>query len=135
MIPAASPSGVSSTAQTLRQTSVPPPSRLPPPTATQADRLIGQPRFAYRSDMQAYIDAEQAQIKAWGLTQKAGNQSFVRFHQGPAPKGVIVLLHGFSAGTAQWHAYVDELFNRGYDVFVPALPGHGLVNKAGEDDV
>lgn len=98
---------------------------------------------AYRAAIASYMTQEQVDIHKLGLTQKPGNQSYARFHEGRAPKGVIVLLHGFSAGTQQWHYdrehqygrdYVDDLFDKGYDVFVPALPGHGLVDAQGHDD-
>jgi pimeloyl-ACP methyl ester carboxylesterase len=88
----------------------------------------------YRGSVQKYIADEQAQIAKSGHTQKAANQSFAMFHQGPAEKGVALLLHGFNAGTEQWRPLAQEIFDKGYDVFVPSFPGHGLLAADGSED-
>jgi alpha-beta hydrolase superfamily lysophospholipase len=89
---------------------------------------------AYRVAIQKYMTNEQQIIASQGFTQKPTNRSFALFHNGPPSKGLAVMLHGFSAGTVQWNPIAEELYAQGYDVFVPALPGHGLVDKDGNDD-
>lgn len=44
---------------------------------------------------------------------------------GTAYKGVAVLLHGFTACPSQWNQIARMLSERGYEVLVPLLPGHG----------
>jgi alpha-beta hydrolase superfamily lysophospholipase len=87
----------------------------------------------YRAAIQEYMTNEQQVIASQGFTQKPGNRSFALFHNG-APKGLVVMLHGFSAGTEQWSPIAQDLYAQGYDVFVPSLPGHGYVDKDGKDD-
>jgi pimeloyl-ACP methyl ester carboxylesterase len=47
------------------------------------------------------------------------------FHAQPTSK-VVLLFHGFTAGPYQWARIDQELFQAGYNVLVPLLPGHGL---------
>lgn len=44
-----------------------------------------------------------------------------------------MLFHGFNSGPEQWTTYVEAIVGLGYDVFVPSLPGHGLVDAEGRD--
>jgi pimeloyl-ACP methyl ester carboxylesterase len=88
----------------------------------------------YRASIARYMVAEQDEIAASGRTQKAANHSFARFHEGPAPRGVALLLHGFNAGPEQWRPLAEDLFANGYDIFVPSLPGHGLLKADGTED-
>jgi pimeloyl-ACP methyl ester carboxylesterase len=46
-------------------------------------------------------------------------------------KGTLVLLHGYSAGPWQYEEMSDFLHDKGYNVYVPRLPGHGLVTSEG----
>jgi pimeloyl-ACP methyl ester carboxylesterase len=55
------------------------------------------------------------------------------FHPGAAPRGVAVLLHGLDDGPAQWSAMIQSVYDLGYDVFAPNLPGHGLRDANGND--
>ncbi len=40
-------------------------------------------------------------------------------------KGVAVLFHGFTACPSQWSQITTLLSERGYEILVPLLPGHG----------
>lgn len=42
----------------------------------------------------------------------------------------IVLLHGFTNCPLQFKALAEQYFARGYNVFVPRFPHHGLYNRA-----
>lgn len=88
----------------------------------------------HRASIAHYLAAEQEEIAASGRTQKAANHSFARFHEGPAPRGVALLLHGFNAGPEQWRPLAEDLFAKGYDIFAPSLPGHGLLKADGTED-
>jgi len=50
------------------------------------------------------------------------------------PRGTVVLLHGWSAGTWQYENMAKDLQNKGYNVYVPRLPGHGFRNADGTDN-
>jgi alpha-beta hydrolase superfamily lysophospholipase len=90
-------------------------------------------RLPYRAAIRASIAEEQRAIAAEGLVQRPDNRSFARFHAGAPARGLAVMFHGLDAGTAQWNDHVQAAFDAGYDVFVPALPGHGLRDKEGND--
>jgi len=45
-------------------------------------------------------------------------------------KGTIVFFHGYSAGTWQFEHWATHFFNKGYNVFVPRLSGHGFQSAA-----
>jgi len=92
----------------------------------------------YRAAIVNYMAQEDRAIKAdfpgaRPLRRKPLNRSFALFHEGTTPRPVVVMLHGFSAGTEQWAPIAYELFAKGYDVFVPCLPGHGLLNLDGSE--
>ena len=52
-------------------------------------------------------------------------------HQGEL-KGVVVLLHGFTACPQQFFALSEKLSREGWDVLLPTLPGHGVRRNAEE---
>lgn len=47
--------------------------------------------------------------------------------QGVPYKGVIILFHGFTACPQQYFEWGRALADKGFDVLLPLLPGHGLV--------
>ena len=49
-------------------------------------------------------------------------------------RGVVVLLHGFQAGTWQFEELSTTFAERGYHVYMPRLAGHGLRHADGTDD-
>jgi esterase/lipase len=61
-----------------------------------------------------------------------GNKSvFLKHNEIKGLKGLIIALHGFSAGTWQFEHIAPQLAEIGYDVYVPRLPGHGFKNNKG----
>lgn len=64
-----------------------------------------------------------AQAKASGPIQK-GCEPFFKPAEGKA-LGSVMLLHGYSACPQQYDAFSLSLSKKGYNVFVPLLPGHG----------
>ncbi len=54
--------------------------------------------------------------------------SFVLHHGRPADRA-IVLLHGFTNCPRQFAALAQLFFERGFSVYVPRLPRHGLLDK------
>lgn len=48
-------------------------------------------------------------------------------------KGIVVLFHGFSAGTWQVEPMARRLAAAGFHAFAPRLPGHGLVDGEGRE--
>ena len=66
------------------------------------------------------------------LNLQPGNRTgFIKSSMVPA-KGVVLGLHGWSAGTWQFEHLGNQLASQGYHVYVPRLPGHGVVDSAGE---
>lgn len=88
---------------------------------------------AYRAKINQWIANEDAKVAAAGLRRRPGTESFVKYQEG-VPKGLAVLWHGLSVSPDQMKYLVDDLFAKGYDVFIPALPGHGLVTADGKED-
>jgi pimeloyl-ACP methyl ester carboxylesterase len=60
------------------------------------------------------------------LPLQPGGQSILMAHDGPAPRGTLVLLHGFSVGPWQFQDMAKKFYDQGYDVYIPRLPGECL---------
>ncbi|MBM3266569.1 MAG: alpha/beta hydrolase [Candidatus Sericytochromatia bacterium] len=52
----------------------------------------------------------------------------------PAERGVVILLHGYSAGTWQFDALGPMLHAAGHDVYAARLVGHGYQREDDEED-
>ena len=65
------------------------------------------------------------------LRLQPGNRSGFVECQDIDPKGVILALHGWSAGTWQFEHLAGQFAKRGYHVYAPRLPGHGCTNHDG----
>ena len=50
-------------------------------------------------------------------------------HHGAATERAIVLFHGFTNCPRQFSALAQQFFERGFNVYVPRLPRHGLRDK------
>ena len=48
--------------------------------------------------------------------------------------GILLLLHGFSAGPWQWRPLAQRIAKLGWAAWAPRLPGHGLRRADGEAD-
>ena len=59
---------------------------------------------------------------------------FVPAEKQPA-RGMVVLLHGFSAGTWQYKEFAQRFAQQGYDVYAPRLVGHGHAKPDGTGDI
>ena len=68
------------------------------------------------------------------LPLQKGSESRTYLHDGPPPKGTLVMYHGFSAGSWQFTLLAEKAFAAGYDVIIPRLPGHGLKDPKGVED-
>lgn len=44
-------------------------------------------------------------------------------------KGLIIMLHGFTAGPWQYELLGKQLYQHGYTIYAPRLPGHGWMNS------
>lgn len=95
---------------------------LPRPPAAAAGRAAAVDR------LRAYAAAEKA------LPLQPGSETRLYLHPDPAPRGVLVMYHGFSAGTWQFDLLAKKAYAAGYDVVVPRLPGHGLKDAQGVED-
>lgn len=89
--------------------------------------------LAYRKAIANYVQlteplrvAQLSHARNQPLELKPEFRSFFKFHEGTAPRGLVVLFHGLSASPAQWRSTAEALYAKGLDVFVPALPGHGI---------
>lgn len=100
--------------------------------------MIWSPAWAAKPDFPvpvgnfAPLSAPSEQIWQNHLTQVAQQpiQAACRPFRLPAAgrrRGSAVLLHGFSACPQQYWDVAPMLAEAGFDVFVPLLPGHGLV--------
>ena len=69
------------------------------------------------------------------VARKTTAKPFELYHPAPSKKGTVLLFHGFSNSTAMWKDEAQHLFEQGFDVMVAALPGHGFVDKQGNEDV
>ncbi|MBT6175866.1 MAG: alpha/beta fold hydrolase [Deltaproteobacteria bacterium] len=83
-------------------------------------------------DIQEFsVIAEKLSAEA-ALNLQPGNRSGFLKSQIEPVKGVVLALHGWSAGTWQFEHMATQLTDQGYHVYAPRLPGHGLVNSSGK---
>jgi alpha-beta hydrolase superfamily lysophospholipase len=68
------------------------------------------------------------------LPVQRGAESRLFLHPDTAPRGTLVMYHGFTAGTWQYELLGAQAFRQGYNVFVPRMPGHGLKTTTGDED-
>jgi alpha-beta hydrolase superfamily lysophospholipase len=107
------------------------------PVASPAARRLAAVEHAA---MVAAVPAEHTRIRAalqaeGALSMQPQCRSFfVPAEQQPA-RGMVMLLHGFSAGTWQYQEYAERFARQGYDVYVPRLEGHGHARPDGTGDV
>lgn len=86
---------------------------------------------AYRAAVAA-LSSKIAEESELGVPP--GAQSRLHTRERPSDRGVAILLHGFSSGTWQYDIVAKKLYDRGYDVYVPRLPGHGYTGADGTPD-
>jgi esterase/lipase len=86
---------------------------------------------SYAAAKQAWINVQAAESK---LPLQKGMQTQLFLHEGPAPKGTIVMYHGYTAGPWQFTALAKKAYADGYNVVIPRLPGHGFKDANGKED-
>lgn len=62
------------------------------------------------------------------------SRSILLAHPNLPEQGIIVLFHGWSAGTWQYEDISKKLYESGYTVYAPRLPGHGYAYPDGLQD-
>jgi esterase/lipase len=81
----------------------------------------------YSKLIAAIAEASQNREDALPLIGET-SRSLFWFHPNPTAK-VFLFFHGFTATPAQFHLIGRTLFEAGYNVLVPLLPGHGLAGN------
>src|SRR5215469_16764866 len=71
--------------------------------------------------MQRFVDRDHQYISEAGRTK-------LLLHEGVTPKAVV-LFHGLTASPTQFERFARELYDKGYNVFVPRLPRHGHADR------
>ena len=62
------------------------------------------------------------------------SRSILLAHEHLPPRGLVVLFHGWSAGTWQYEHIAKKLYHSGFTVYAPRLPGHGFSKPDGLQD-
>lgn len=89
-------------------------------------------KFDYAQITQALLD--EARLRETELPiRNEQSRSLFFLHGRPSPK-VLLLFHGFTAGPYQFARLAHTLFQDGYNVLVPLLPGHGLAGRWSEEN-
>jgi alpha-beta hydrolase superfamily lysophospholipase len=78
--------------------------------------------------LRATIEADAA------LTIQRGCEPLVWRHKNKAPRGTLILMHGYSAGTWQFDSLGPMLHREGFDVYAPRMPGHGFGPSGAQED-
>jgi esterase/lipase len=81
----------------------------------------------YSSTTAAIIQQAQALEKTLPIRNEACRSKFF-FHPQPTNK-VCLFFHGFTAAPYQFEPVSKILFEAGYNVLIPLLPGHGIAGK------
>lgn len=58
-------------------------------------------------------------------------QSILKTQPEPSAKGTVIMLHGYTAGPWQYQEAADQFFDKGFNVIVPRIPGHGFMEPDG----
>jgi esterase/lipase len=87
--------------------------------------------MAYQTAKARWMAFVQAETK---LPLQTGTQTRLFLHDGPAPKGTLIMYHGFTAGSWQFEPLAKKAFDDGYNVVIPRLPGHGFKDVKGAED-
>jgi|GEM_PF-945813 len=114
----------------------PPFSFARPVASPEARRLAAVDHAAMVSAVPAHYTKIRASLEAEASQslQPQCRSFFVPATTRPA-RGMVTLLHGFSAGTWQYEEYAQRFAAKGYDVYVPRLEGHGHARADGTGDV
>jgi carboxylesterase len=92
------------------------------------DIPTAQPHHAYA----AAVEAANAHIAAGPPGMRPDCAGELLTHDRQTDRA-IVLLHGFTNCPRQFHALAERYHVRGYNVFVPRFPHHGLFNRAPQE--
>lgn len=101
------------------------------PAITEMPPIVAPDIRAFSEGWQSYIDE----------TGKVARQADCQPRLLPASpdiqrRGAVVMLHGFSGCPQQFFELGERIANRGFDVLLPVLPGHGLLpTQDNEDDL
>lgn len=98
------------------------------PLHPSSDLLIPQPALSY-ADALKNIAALQAEERRY-LDPRCLSQLFT---YGYKTQQAIVLVHGYTNSPCQFHQLGEQLYQRGYNVFIPLLPYHGRLNRLTTD--
>ncbi len=104
--------------------------RLPPfafETALPDDPLLQGYRRYYGLDFEQRINAVQAQM---GQVHVAGFDIAVQSFQPAAPRGTVIVVHGYYDHTGIFDHLIEALLQQEYAVLAFDLPGHGLSSGA-----
>ncbi len=107
-----------------------------PVASPEARRLAAVDHAAMVAAVPASYPKIRATLEAEGkLSMQPQCRSFFVPAQTQPARGMVMLLHGFSAGTWQYEEYAQRFAKQGYDVYVPRLEGHGHARADGTGDV
>lgn len=84
--------------------------------------------------LQARVDADVALQDTHTprkLYLRENYQSRLLTQPGPSVKGTVIMLHGYTAGPWQFEEAAQKFHDAGYQVYVPRLPGHGMMRPDG----
>lgn len=104
-----------------------------------AARLAAAADVATLSSSPATFAAAKARWEAYvadeaKLPLQKGSQTRLYLHDGPAPKGTLIMYHGYTAGGWQFDALAQKAYADGYNIVIPRLPGHGFKDARGVED-
>lgn len=91
--------------------------------------LAGIPAPQAAPDYAAAVAAAEAHIARIEPGMRPDCAAQLLTHGATADRS-IVLLHGFTNCPRQYQRLAEQFFDRGYNVFVPRFPYHGLYNRA-----
>lgn len=103
----------------------------PGPTARLALSLYRNPSIARRfdsGDREMLTVAEDIMAKGeveWTETPEGRLRAF-RFRPAGEAKGLVLLLHGWTADARAMAAFVEPLIHAGWEALIPDLPAHGM---------
>ena len=86
------------------------------------------PVNSYQEALERIEEITSAESKLVELNSTCGTTLFTH---GEMVDNAIVFLHGFTSGSAQFAQLGQEYFKRGYNIYIPRLPRHGIKDRLG----
>ncbi len=109
-------------------------------TRLGADLKLPEPPsepISYQEARERVAEAHQQEVSSFenhpeGLSLNQQCHPLALLHPEPPQHGTVVLFHGYTPCSWQVRHQADRLYQEGFNVIAPRLPGHGVMDQDGD---